>query len=59
MEASRVKMKLTCINIPTTDTKRFAEFYNQVLGAKIIEPVPGRYEVFSATSKKEPRKTGA
>ena len=39
-------MKLTCINMPTTDTKRFAEFYNQVLGAKIIEPVPGRYEVF-------------
>ena len=39
-------MQLVSINIPTTDTKRFAEFYNQVLGANIIEPVPGRYEVF-------------
>jgi len=44
-------MKLICINVPTPDTKRFAEFYNQVLGAKIIEPVSGRYEVFFGNVK--------
>jgi transcriptional regulator with XRE-family HTH domain len=38
--------QLVCINVPTPDTKRFVEFYNQVLGATILEPVPGRYEVF-------------
>jgi len=43
---SKSNKQLVCINVPTTDTKRFAEFYNQVLGAKILEPVPGRYEVF-------------
>ena len=43
---SKPSRQLVCINVPTSDTKRFAEFYNQVLGAIILEPVPGRYEIF-------------
>ena len=40
-------MRLSCINVPTPDTRRFAEFYQNVLGAAVDESKggPGRLEI--------------
>ncbi len=38
-------MKLMCINVPTPDTKRFAEFYKNVLGATIDDSHGGPHRI--------------
>jgi len=41
-------MKLRAINVPTPDTRRFAEFYQKALGASVDESHggPGRIEIW-------------